>query len=147
FSYGALEGHARKGSKLPVAGGFDEDGQLTQDAGAILRSGRPLPIGYWKGSGLALLLDIVAATVSGGRATHQIDPHFDRETELSQCFLALRPGGGSAAEGVIASLLEEGVRYPGERVLRDRAESLRDGVLVDREVWRWVTEESAALLR
>jgi hypothetical protein len=50
-SYGALTAHRKRGELLPVDGGFDADGNLTRDPAAIERSSRPLPIGYWKGSG------------------------------------------------------------------------------------------------
>lgn len=139
FSYGALEGYARRGEQLPVDGGHDASGRLTRDPGAILASGRPLPTGYWKGSGLALLLDLVAASLSGGHATHELPSDFERETQISQVFVAMRPAGGTAVavEAAIAELHEEqGVRYPGERVLRDRAESERLGVAVDGEIWQ-----------
>ena len=35
--------------------------ELTRDPAAIEATRRPLPIGFWKGSGLAILLDVVAA--------------------------------------------------------------------------------------
>ena len=40
---------------------FDEQGRLTSDPAAIEKTQRMLPIGYWKGSGLALALDLVRA--------------------------------------------------------------------------------------
>lgn len=144
FSYGALEGYADRGESLPVDGGFDQGGELSRDPAAILEAGRPLPTGYWKGSGLAILLDLVAAMLSGGLATHQIDPDFDRETQISQLFLAFEPGETGIADAVIGSLQHEGVRYPGERVLHDRAESEREGVVVDEESWSWVQRELAS---
>jgi 3-dehydro-L-gulonate 2-dehydrogenase len=69
FSYGALTTHIKRGEMLPVDGGFDLDGNLTRDPGAIESSQRPLPIGYWKGSGFSLVLDLVAAMMAGGLAT------------------------------------------------------------------------------
>jgi 3-dehydro-L-gulonate 2-dehydrogenase len=54
----------------------------------IERSGRLLPIGFWKGSGLALMLDLVAAILSGGRATRQVPATPETETGLSQVFIA-----------------------------------------------------------
>lgn len=143
FSYGALEGYASRGEALPVEGGHDGAGKLSRDPGAILEAGRPLPIGYWKGSGLALLLDLVAASLSGGRATHELGPDPELESGLSQVFVAMRPGeaAGPIVEAVIDSLrVEDEVRYPGERVLRDRAESEALGVAVDAEIWRSVRE-------
>src|SRR5258705_6700051 len=84
FSYGTLESYRMGGELLPVLGGFDLEGELSRDAGAIEASGRSLPIGYWKGSGLALMLDSLAALLSGGDATHQITPDSYKETGLSQ---------------------------------------------------------------
>jgi 3-dehydro-L-gulonate 2-dehydrogenase len=91
FSYGALESYRRRGELLPVDGGFDREGVLTRDPGAIEQSQRLLPVGFWKGSGLAVVLDMMAAMLSLGNATHQIANDPLRETGLSQVFVALDP--------------------------------------------------------
>jgi 3-dehydro-L-gulonate 2-dehydrogenase len=149
FSYGALERYRKRGESLPVDGGFDGEGNLTRDPGAIERSRRLLPTGYWKGSGLAVVLDMVAAIMALGRATHQIAPDPEREAGVSQMFLALNPAAfGSLAQAeqiadaVIASLhnsqpaAPDGkVRYPGEETLRIREENLRLGLPVESAVW------------
>jgi 3-dehydro-L-gulonate 2-dehydrogenase len=126
FSYGALASYRARGEPLPVDGGFDSEGRLTRDPGAIEASGRPLPIGYWKGSGLALMLDLVAGLLSGGQVTHQIAADPEQESKLSQVFIAfdLRSlnNSGTAAEltdQVIQHLqfpaqTGEQVRYPGQ---------------------------------
>src|SRR5215469_8099981 len=88
FSYGALASYRERGELLPLAGGFDSQGQLTRDPAAIETSARPLPIGYWKGSGLALMLDLMAGVLSGGQFTHQIPADPQEETRLSQVFMA-----------------------------------------------------------
>lgn len=72
FSVGGLMARAARGEPLPVAGGYDATGRLTTDPQAILDSQRLLPIGYWKGSGLSLMLDLLAAGLAGGQATHTI---------------------------------------------------------------------------
>ena len=140
FSYGALASYRSRGELLPVDGGFDREGRLTRDPAAIEASQRPLPIGYWKGSGLAILLDIIAATLAGGLATWQVPADPDRDAGVSQFFLAIDPapfGGGSAiADAVVASL--QGARYPGQQTLRVRAENLELGVPVDDAVWQEV---------
>jgi 3-dehydro-L-gulonate 2-dehydrogenase len=139
---------------LPVDGGFNSQGELTRDAAAIEASQRPLPVGYWKGSGLAVVLDMAAAVLSLGKATHQIAPDPLRETGLSQVFVAINPGavGPEAvaphdereplADAIIDALhkcraAEEGkpVRYPGEQTMRIRAENRRLGLPVDPAVW------------
>ena len=137
FSYGALTAHRKRGELLPVDGGFDADGKLTRDPGAIERSLRPLPIGYWKGSGFSLVLDMVAAMMAGGLATHRIPLEPEREIGVCQMFLAMNaaafPDAAPIAESVIASLA--GLRYPGERVLRIRQENLASGIPVDEATW------------
>jgi 3-dehydro-L-gulonate 2-dehydrogenase len=145
FSYGALTSYQQKGQLLPVDGGFDADGKLTRDPAAIEASQRPLPIGYWKGSGLAMMLDMVAALLSGGLATHQIPSDPMRESRLSQVFIAvdlarLQSAQESArtADAVVDSVLGSNpgaVRYPGEQVLRTRAENLALGLPVREELW------------
>jgi 3-dehydro-L-gulonate 2-dehydrogenase len=146
FSYGALASYRMRGEQLPVEGGFDSAGSLTRDPSAIEASQRPLPIGYWKGSGLALLLDMVGALLSGGCATHQIQAIPERETKLSQVFIAVHfssidPGGSSTsvADAIVEHLhsaIGAQVRYPGERVLQIRAENLANGVPVEPAIWR-----------
>src|ERR1700729_2006971 len=64
FSYGTLAAYSKHNQPLPVEGGFDTEGNLTRDAAAIEASQRALPIGYWKGSGLALVLDMMATMLS-----------------------------------------------------------------------------------
>ena len=148
FSYGALAAYRERGEQLPVVGGFDTEGLLTRDPGAIEDAGRPLPIGFWKGSGLALLLDMAAALLAGGLATHQIPPDPLEETRLSQVFLAFdlsRFGGTDSriADDIVESLKtygDGGVRYPGERTLRIRHENMEQGIPVNPEVWEQVKQ-------
>ena len=143
FSVGAIAGYRARGEMLPVDGGFDAQGNLTRDPAAIEQSGRLLPIGFWKGSGLALVLDLVAVLLSGGRATHEISPIPERETGLSQVFVALDPSpmtDAPAAAAIVDRILAElhageTLRHPGERTIESRERSMRDGVLVDPAVW------------
>ena len=157
FSYGTLQAYRERGEELPVPGGFDEDGELTMDAATIERTQRALPIGFWKGSGLAFALDVFAAMLSGGRATHQFGPDALQEVGQSQMLVAFAPGAVAAKDEIAAVVrraaealhaatpLVEGrpARYPGEGTLRIRAESLRLGVLLDRGLWEAVARLSA----
>jgi len=152
FSYGALDSYTRRGVPLPVPGGYDAAGNLTTDSAAIEASQRALPVGYWKGSGLSLVLDMMGAMLSGGLATHQLPLDPLHETGLSQFFLAIDPANLASAaelthiaEGVIASLHDalpidpaRPLRYPGEQSLRLREENVRLGVPVDPEIWQQI---------
>jgi 3-dehydro-L-gulonate 2-dehydrogenase len=148
FSYGALESYRKRGQLLPVDGGFDPEGRLTRDPGAIEASGRPLPIGHWKGSGLALMLDLLAGLLSGGQVTHEIAADPEQETDLSQVFIAISldlsstgdHAGANLADQVVSHLqssLRQGeqCRYPGQNVLKIRNESLAKGIAVEHALW------------
>jgi 3-dehydro-L-gulonate 2-dehydrogenase len=151
FSYGALSVHRMRGLELPVDGGYDEEGRLTRSPVAIERTQRLLPIGFWKGSGLAIMLDMIATLLSGGRATHEINSVPTDETGQSQVFLAIDPSTLGAMDAVTSSveriiedlrLAGDGVRYPGERTLATRQQSLTEGVEVEPSIW----EEARALI-
>ena len=152
FSYGALESYRKRGAALPVDGGFDASGTLTRDPAAIEQTQRLLPTGYWKGSGLATLLDSVAAMLALGNATHQIANEPLRETSLSQTFIAIHPAAlGSTgqlnqiADSIVESVhaatpAEPGkpVRYPGENTLRLRRENRELGLPIEADVWKQI---------
>lgn len=149
FSYGAIESYRRRGEMLPVEGGYDVRGRLTRDPAEIEESWRPLPAGLWKGSGLSIVLDMMAAMLSLGNATHEIAREMLRETALSQVFLAVNPAAlGDAAEAdriadeIVASVqrskpadASKPVRYPGEETLRKREESTRLGLQIEAGLW------------
>jgi 3-dehydro-L-gulonate 2-dehydrogenase len=149
FSYGTLESYRKRGEMLPVDGGFDADGKLTRDPGAIEQTQRPLPVGYWKGSGLSMVLDMVAATLSLGNATHRLPADPLLETGISQVFLAINPAAlgdepqaAAIADEIAASVhnckpadASKRVRYPGEQTLRTRAENEKLGLPVEPAVW------------
>jgi len=142
FSYGALASYRRRGEPLPVPGGYDAAGELTTDPAAIEASHRPLPIGFWKGSGLALLLDMMAALLSGGRATHEIPAHPEQETGLSQVFIAAdvsRLDAPATTPGTVDAILEDlQTRYPGERTLETRRQNLEQGIPVEPSIFELV---------
>ena len=147
FSFGALESYRERGEQLPVEGGFDSQGNLTRDPAEIEKSGRVLPVGYWKGSGLSLVLDTMAALLSGGLATHQIPTDPERETGISQVFIAInlsaldRNGYAERlADQIIESLQAPSkdsvhIRYPGEKTLQTRKENMERGIPVEEAVW------------
>jgi len=142
FSYGALASYRRRGEALPVPGGYDTSGELTTDPAAIEASHRPLPIGFWKGSGLALMLDMMAALLSGGRATHEIPAHPEQETGLSQVFMAVdvsRLDAPAMIPGTVDAILEDlQTRYPGERTLETRRQNLEQGIPVEPSIFELV---------
>jgi 3-dehydro-L-gulonate 2-dehydrogenase len=148
FSYGKMEAYSHEGKRLPYSGGFDKNGELTNDPTEILDTMRPVPIGFWKGAGLSILLDILAATLSGGLSTHQIG-NCDKETGISQVFIAIdikKLHNFPSIEGTVRSILEDirksepagdgtTIRYPGENVVKIRKYNLENGIPVDSGLW------------
>lgn len=148
FSYGKLEMLELEGKKLPYPGGFDREGLLTTSPSEILATRRALPTGYWKGSGLSLLLDILAAVLSGGLSTHEISQK-EAEYALSQVFIAidlkqLSDFGSinTRIQNIVRDIKESvpsdsgtEIRYPGENRIRIREENKRNGIPVNKEVW------------
>ena len=150
YSYGKLQVTRLKGDTLPFPGGFDRDGNLTSEPGPIEESMRILPMGYWKGSGFAILLDTLAAVLSEGLPTNEIDKVKQGScTGCSQVFIVFDPrqlGGEEFTDKVADSVADyvnssspdehsKEVRYPGESVARTRQDHRVNGVVVDDGVW------------
>jgi 3-dehydro-L-gulonate 2-dehydrogenase len=153
FSYGKMETFKNEGKKLPYPGGFNMQNELTDDPNEILISWRPLPLGYWKGASLSLMLDILAATLSGGLSTHQIKS-CTSESSISQVFIAIHlrslhnfPSIGNSIDLIIKDLKESDpesdkikVRYPGENVVQIRNENLKNGIPVNKVIWEHILQ-------
>jgi 3-dehydro-L-gulonate 2-dehydrogenase len=150
YSFGALELAEMKKEQLPVYGGFDTNGQLTTDPVAIRASRRPLPIGYWKGAGLSLLLDVLAAVLSGGLSVQEISQQ-KTEMAVSQVFIAIdtrKLGNHAAIAQVVQQIIADyhqstpennkAITFPGERVLQTRQRNGQHGIPVVQEVWATV---------
>lgn len=152
FSYGKIELTKLQGKQLPVPGGFGEDGNATTDPAAIEKTWRVLPIGYWKGSGMSIALDLVAAILSGGYSVTDVGKNSEDEYGLSQVLIALDPSAMNEpgfADDLIERLVDdiassepakEGckVRYPGENSLATRKENMELGIPVIDDVWNTI---------
>ena len=151
FSYGKLETMRLAGKQLPFPGGFDKDGNLTSDPGAIEASGRILPTGYWKGSGMAIALDLAAAAMANGKTGADLDREGQGScTGCCQIFIAYDPYLFGEEEEIQAKFDDrvaaadattpekEGghVTCPGERTAATRARNLAEGIVVDEQVWQ-----------
>lgn len=148
YSVGKLNLYKSKHEKLPLPGGYDKAGNLSTDAAEILESQRLLPVGFWKGSGLSLVLDLLATVLSQGKSTAKITQS-EKESGVSQVFICIKPNGKEHTMRAIDEIIEytktsrpvhEGgsIYYPGENTLLTRAKSLKDGVWVDKKIWEKV---------
>ena len=131
--------HAKKSnSEIPEGWALDSSGNPTTDPDQALH-GSMLPIGEAKGSALALIVEILAATLSGGTQSNEASSFLNSEggpPGVGQFLLFVSPGTNRGSflarlEKLLNSIEEmEGIRLPGDRRLRTRNEILRSGLQV-----------------
>jgi 3-dehydro-L-gulonate 2-dehydrogenase len=153
YSYGKLSTYRREGRELEYPGGYDKEGNLTTDAAVIYEEHSVLPIGYWKGAGMALLFDLIATILSGGRSTKELGKDMI-DSGMSQVFISFDPSKSVSSEVIdkIADDIIESVKsaqsakpgaevsYPGERIIQTREKNLRDGITINDEIWKRVED-------
>jgi 3-dehydro-L-gulonate 2-dehydrogenase len=148
YSVGKLQQYKMNGEVLPLPGGYDTAGNLSTDAAAILESKRLLSVGFWKGSGLSLVLDLLASILSQGNSTANITQN-ETESGVSQVFICIKPQNNNYTTNIIEEIIsytkssrleKEGqfISFPGENTLKTREKSLAEGVLVDERIWEKV---------
>lgn len=148
FSYGKIEEARLKGQMLPVPGGYDTQGNITNDPAEIEKTWRVLPMGYWKGSGISIALDLIATVLTNGNSVNKIGT-FGDEVGLSQVMIAIDPekfNTVTETDAIVNEIIKDikssepaentkEVFYPGEMELRSREENLKNGIPVIDEVW------------
>ncbi|RCW56496.1 MULTISPECIES: 3-dehydro-L-gulonate 2-dehydrogenase [Halanaerobium] len=144
YAYGKLEQYAMDDRELPYPGGYNKNGELTTNPKEILEAVRPIPTGYWKGSGLSIMLDLFASLLSNGLDTFLIGQK-EREYALSQLFLVFDMEGKIEEERIEETIdsihsaervdPEARPTYPGERTYLRRQENREKGIPVNEEVW------------
>lgn len=153
FSYGALELAQLQDRQMPIDAGFDLNGKLTRDPGAVLQSRRILPMGYWKGAALSFVLDLFAGCMSLGNTVAGVGRLTGDEHGVSQVFMALNfreiapkeAAEAIATEAIIDLLASKPedektqIVYAGQRLQEIRAQNLVEGIPVDERVWAEIT--------
>lgn len=149
FSYGKMEKYAMDGKKLPFDGGFNKDGEHTDDPQEILDTKRLFPTGYWKGSGLSILVDLLVTLLSSGKSTAKIG-EMEAEYGLSQvfiCFDAEQMNDTGRHKELVDEIINhiknatpehEGasIEYPGSQTRKRRDDSLKNGIEINDTVWK-----------
>jgi (2R)-3-sulfolactate dehydrogenase (NADP+) len=135
---------ARDGKPIPEGWAIDKDGKPTTDAKAALE-GSMLPMGGVKGSMLALVIELLACSLSGAAYGFESDSFFTQEgkpSRIGQAFLAIDPGALAGedvyldrVEALVEAMLEDPeVRLPGERRMHNLERATREGVSVPEEL-------------
>lgn len=128
---------AQKGEPIPEGWAVDADGEPTTDPQAAL-AGTMLPMGDAKGAQLVLMVEILAAALSGSQFGYEASSFFTGEGEppnVGQFLIAIDPGPFSRKafadrlEGLLQAILDQpGTRLPGTRRVELREKAARDGV-------------------
>jgi (2R)-3-sulfolactate dehydrogenase (NADP+) len=132
----ALVAAAKAGGPIPDGWALDADGRPTTDPQAALK-GSMLPFGGVKGAGLALVVDLLAAGLTGANFSKDAAPYARADGPppgVGQLVVAFDPdafatGFLDRVEDLAAAMLaQEGVRLPGDRRLAARAAAEADGI-------------------
>lgn len=130
---------AKAGGPIPSNWALDADGQPTTDAQAALR-GSMQGFGGAKGASLALIIDLLAAGLTGANFSKDASAYAKADGPppgVGQLFMAFDPEAfapGFAdriADLSGAVLAQKGTRLPGDRRLLARARNERNGIDVD----------------
>ena len=140
IAHGDVQIAARKGERLPPGMGVDSLGQPTQDPKAILEGGALLPFGGHKGSALSMMVELLAAALTGGNFSFEFNwsEHPGARTPWTgQLVIVIDPSktaGQSFAERsqeLVRQMHAAGLRrLPGDRRHRTRAKSELIGIEV-----------------
>lgn len=150
YAYGKLQVLRLAGKKLPFPGGFDEEGNITDDPGAIEKTRRILPMGYWKGSSFAFMLDILGAILTDGLSATGIDKVGKGSCGgASQVMIFIDPKRIMDEESMYDKITEavdhlksselaegsNGIFAPGEDFIKTRKDHMENGIPIDESVW------------
>ena len=154
YSYGMLEVNRLAGRQTFVDAGFDDEGNLTKDPATVERNRRLLPMGYWKGSGLSIVLDMIATLLTNGLSVRDITEDMDDEYCVSQIFIAIevdRLIDGKTKEEKLKKIMDYvktaeradpnvAIRLPGHEFPQMKAENKKAGIPVNESVWQTITK-------
>ena len=128
----------KQGKAIPEGWALDAAGNPTTDADAAL-AGTMLPIGDAKGAALALMVEILAAPLTGSAFSFEAGSFFTADgvrPRVGQTLIAIRPnsdgtGFADRLEELLSAITDlEGARLPGTRRLAAIQASKADGLQV-----------------
>jgi len=116
----------RRGERIPEGWALDRHGRPTTDPKEAIEHGSLFPIGGAKGAMLALMFELICASLTGAAIGPEADSFFSEEgnrPRIGQAFLAIDPGAlagtekfSERVETVVATMLADPeVRLPGAR--------------------------------
>jgi len=138
----------QRGETIPEGWALDADGKPTTDPDAAL-AGTMVPMGDAKGTALALMVELLAAGLTGANFAADASSFLDAKGPppgTGQLIVAFDPqafGGNAVLRfGVLAQSIEDqqGARLPGSRRLTSRAKAKADGLTISDALIREIEE-------
>jgi (2R)-3-sulfolactate dehydrogenase (NADP+) len=133
----------QKGERVPEGWALDAQGRPTTDPDAALR-GTMLPLGDAKGTALALMVELLAAGLTGANFAAEASSFLDAEgppPATGQLILVFDPAAFAGADavtrfGVLATAIEQqsAARLPGSRRRAARRKAENEGLRVGEEL-------------
>jgi delta1-piperideine-2-carboxylate reductase len=130
MAMGEVQVAKREGHKVPLGTGLTKDGKETTDPGEIVDGGVLLPFGGYKGSGIAMMVELLAGALVGDNFSFETAAKDNKDggpPSGGEFILAISPekisGSGwdkHADEFFNKMKSMEGVRLPGERRHKNR---------------------------
>uniref|UniRef100_A0A9E7ZJV2 Ldh family oxidoreductase n=1 Tax=Bosea sp. NBC_00436 TaxID=2969620 RepID=A0A9E7ZJV2_9HYPH len=134
--------HQQRGEAIPLGWALDKDGNQTTDPAAALAGGTMVPSGGYKGAGLALIVELLAAWLTDAHLSIEASSFADNlggSPRTGQFFIAIHsealagPQAGERLERLFAAITgQPGARLPGGRRAEARERTARDGIAIPR---------------
>jgi (2R)-3-sulfolactate dehydrogenase (NADP+) len=132
---GQIVAAKQRGEPIPADWALDSQGRATTDPGAALE-GTMLPVGGAKGAALALMVEVLAAGLTGSHFAFEASSFLDAAGPppgTGQLMIALNPNSFGAGIAHMEPLFEHvaaenGARLPGERRLASRRAAGEHGI-------------------
>jgi len=135
----------RKGERIPEGWALDRDGKPTTDPKEAIEHGSLFPIGGAKGAMLALMFELICASLTGSAIGPEADSFFSEQgnrPRIGQAFIAIDPSALAGMERyfervdtvVDTMLADKEVRLPGARRFAGARSARAQGIEVPDEL-------------
>lgn len=147
-------------TSIPAGWALDSEGRPTTDPKAAIE-GLPMPLGGYKGSGLAVMVEIFTSVLSGGAMLTQMGALWDSTSpmDVSQYFLAVDVSRFLPLDEFIERMQfirstvmnsrtatgYDEVLIAGEPEWRSETSRMRDGIPIPRGVWKALSALGASV--
>jgi (2R)-3-sulfolactate dehydrogenase (NADP+) len=136
---------AEQGKPIPLGWALDKNGKPTTDPREVLEGGTMAPMGGYKGSNIALVVEILAAALTGASLSMNASSFANNAggpPRTGQFFIAINPDAYSGSrfsdqvEAVLAAILaQEGTQLPCVERLEARKRTAAEGITISKNLF------------